>query len=208
MSGAAVRIHIDGAARGNPGPAAFAFIIRRDGQPAEEHKETLGTKTNNYAEYTALVKALERAADRGDRELHIYSDSELLVKQMNGEYKVKNPDLKELYDEASILRRKFKSVKLEHIPRARNSDADRLCNEALDGGSGKRPAAPRPRSSPAAPGAATRSDRARAEALECLRSAAAAWARGQANDPPPEFVWDQLWSILEEHQLVTVSRPG
>ena len=204
----AVQIHIDGAARGNPGPAAFAFIIRRDGQQPEEHKETMGTQTNNYAEYTALVKALERAAERGDRELHIYSDSELLVKQMNGEYKVKNPDLKEMYDEASALRRKFKSVKLEHIPRARNSDADRLCNEALDGGAPKKPAASRSANKAAAPGAPTRTDAARAEALDCLRTAAAAWARGKANDPPPEFVWDQLWSILEEHHLVPVARPN
>src|SRR5947209_16164164 len=92
---AALTINIDGAARGNPGPAAYAYVIARDGQPVIEEAACLGTATNNVAEYTALVKALERVAELGENHVNIRSDSELLVKQMNGEYKVKNPQLRE-----------------------------------------------------------------------------------------------------------------
>src|SRR5262249_51130406 len=124
---------IDGAARGNPGPAAFAFIIAPPDQPAVEEKGTLGQTTNNIAEYTALVRALEKAAEMSIPRLHIHSDSELLVKQMNGEYRVKNPDLKNLYEDAQDLLRQFQSVKLTHVRREQNKRADELCNIALDG---------------------------------------------------------------------------
>ena len=96
-------IHTDGAARGNPGPAAYAVVITRPGQPPVEEAATLGSATNNVAEYTALVRGLERAADLGLKRLAVFSDSELLVKQMYGEYKVKNPDLKELHGAARDL---------------------------------------------------------------------------------------------------------
>ncbi len=131
-SPASWKIHIDGAARGNPGPAAFAFIIQKEGAPALEEKGTLGTMTNNLAEYTALVRALERARELGAERLIVHSDSELLVKQMNGEYRVKNPDLRMLYDRARELGGQFKQVVIRHVPREQNSGADRLCNEALD----------------------------------------------------------------------------
>jgi ribonuclease HI len=125
-------IHTDGAARGNPGPAACAYVIKRPGKKAVEHAETIGTATNNVAEYTALVMALEKAEKLGLRRLAILSDSELMVKQFNGEYAVKNVDLKELYEEALALARRFDAVTLQHVRRADNKRADRLCNEALD----------------------------------------------------------------------------
>src|SRR5688572_596370 len=98
-------IHTEGAARGNRGPAAFAYIIERPGEPVINEKVSLGTATNNIAEYTALVRALEHAQRLGGRRLAIFSDSELLVQQMNGAYKVKNPGIRELYTRASDLRR-------------------------------------------------------------------------------------------------------
>ena len=129
----ALSIHIDGGAHGNPGPAAFAYVIMQDGQLLAEEAGKLGHTTNNVAEYTALVRALERALELGGKRLHIRGDSELLVKQMNGQYRVKSEQLKDLYEEACQLRRKFESVKIEHVFRSANSHADRLCNEALDG---------------------------------------------------------------------------
>ncbi|MFL5339401.1 MAG: ribonuclease HI family protein [Gemmataceae bacterium] len=187
-------VHIDGAARGNPGPAAIAFVIARPGRPAVEQAATLGRATNNVAEYTALIRALETAAELGGRRLTVFSDSELLVKQMNGEYRVKNEELKALYAGAQALARRFDDVTLRHVRREQNSRADALCNQALDGQkAAAKPAAKRD----AGPGPG-RDDALRAEALACLQSAAAAWARGNAADPPPELVWDQLWSLVVE----------
>src|SRR5271170_2930644 len=100
MSPEPVMVHIDGASRGNPGPASFAFIIALRGlAPIEEHGK-LGDTTNNIAEYTALLRALEKAVSLSLEHLHIHSDSELLVKQMNGQYRVNNPDIKNLFDQA------------------------------------------------------------------------------------------------------------
>src|SRR5947209_10125010 len=133
MSEDVVTIHVDGAARGNPGPAAFAYVIAGPGLGPVEHAERLGTATNNVAEYTALVRALGRARELATRRLAIFSDSELMVKQMNGEYRVKNPELKELYEEARALVRHFAGVTLTHVRRAENKRADQLCNAVLDG---------------------------------------------------------------------------
>src|SRR5262245_11527498 len=113
-------INIDGAARGNPGPAAYAYVIIRDGAVAVEAAECLGKTTNNVAEYTALFKALERAAQLGAKRLVIRSDSELLVKQMNGKYRVKNEQLLPLYDAAKRLARQFDLVTLGHVRREQN----------------------------------------------------------------------------------------
>jgi ribonuclease HI len=142
MSDDTVIIHIDGAARGNPGPAAFAFYLTRPGQPPEEVNGRLGRTTNNVAEYTALVRALTRARELNAGDVLIRSDSELLVKQMNGEYRVKNEQLKELYDEANALRRQLPAVRIVHVRREQNQEADRLCNEALDGAPAPAPVAP------------------------------------------------------------------
>jgi ribonuclease HI len=197
-------IHTDGAARGNPGPAAFAYVIAREGTPPIEEAGCLGRMTNNQAEYTALVRALEHAARLGTgHTLLIHSDSELLVKQMRGEYRVKNEELRELYEQARALSKRFAEVHFQHVRRALNRRADELCNEALDGKRdqgtstvAKRPAA-EPRVSPQQP--AEQPDAVREDAVACLRAAAAAWARGNAANPDPAQVWDQLWSILEEN---------
>lgn len=195
---AAWTIHIDGAARGNPGPAAFAYVIEAPAAPPVEAKGRLGSATNNVAEYTALVKSLEKALELGGRRAVVHSDSELLVKQMNGEYRVKSPDLRPLYEHARQLVRQFEHVALRHVPRSQNAHADRLCNEALDEGNPARPPATRRRPSPpVAP-----PDGLQEQALDCLRTAAAAWSRGDARQPPPEAVWEQIWSIIEEHGVL------
>lgn len=130
---AEVTIHIDGASRGNPGPAAWAFVILADGETLCEEFGRLGEATNNVAEYTALIKALERASAMQARIVHIKSDSELLVKQLNGEYRVRNAGLLPLYEQAQELRRRFEQVDFTHVYREQNKRADKLCNEALGG---------------------------------------------------------------------------
>jgi ribonuclease HI len=201
---ALLTIHIDGASRGNPGPAAFAYVIARDGQPVVEEAECLGRTTNNIAEYTALVRALERAAALGGKRLFVRSDSELLVKQMNGLYQVKNDKIRALYDEARRLRSRFAAVSIAHVPRAENSRADRLCNEVLDG---QRDTEPRPASRRAS-GGGTRLDAVREEAVACLRAAAEAWSRGSPGTLSPEAVWEQLASILEENRVLRAPGRG
>src|SRR5262249_55314429 len=121
-------MHIDGAARGNPGPAAYAVVITRPGLPVVEEAKTIGTATNNVAEYSALVRGLELAQELGLKRLAVFSDSELMVKQMAGEYRVKNADLQPLYEEASRLRRGFDSLSITHVRRGNNARADELCN--------------------------------------------------------------------------------
>jgi len=132
-----VTIHIDGASRGNPGPAAWAFVIVADGQTVCEECGRIGEATNNVAEYTALIKALERALAMQARIVHIKSDSELLVKQLNGEYRVRNAGLMALYEQAQELRQQFEQVDFAHVYREQNKRADKLCNEALDGKRGQ-----------------------------------------------------------------------
>ncbi len=117
---AILTIHTDGASRGNPGDAAFAYVIARDGQPPIEEADCLGQMTYNQAEYTALVRALEHALELGaHHRLLIHSDSELMVKQMNGEYRVKNEDLRDLYEQACELRDRFEGgVTIRHVRRS------------------------------------------------------------------------------------------
>jgi ribonuclease HI len=208
-----LRIHTDGAARGNPGPAAFAYVIDQDGAEPIQEAGCLGRMTNNQAEYTALVRALEHAARLGvEHRLLIHSDSELLVKQMNGEYRVKDDSLRALYEQAQKLRDRFAGVTIRHIRRAQNSEADRLCNEALDGLRSPTPVAsdfaptPVEQSPPAEPGP-SRQQRAREKTLARLRTAAAAWARGNAADPAPEMVCHEIWNILEETGVLRQPRP-
>jgi len=123
----------DGGSRGNPGPAAYGFVLEaEDGTVLDARGETIGVATNNVAEYSALVAGLERAAEVGVDELEVVSDSELLVKQMRGEYKVKNRALQELFLDASRLARKIQRVKYTAVRREHNELADSLVNEALD----------------------------------------------------------------------------
>jgi probable phosphoglycerate mutase len=124
--------HVDGGSRGNPGPAGYGVRIERDDGTVEEMKESLGVATNNVAEYRGLLAALRWAERAGIGRLHIRSDSELLVKQMRGEYRVKNAGLHPLWEEARRLVRQIGDVRFEHVRREFNKDADRLANEAMD----------------------------------------------------------------------------
>ncbi len=126
--------NIDGGARGNPGPAAYGIVLRKaDGSPLLAVGKCVGRATNNVAEYYGLIAALDAAAERGVRRLRVESDSELLVRQMRGEYKVKSPDLRPLHERAERLARGFEHFEIAHVPREKNREADRLVNAALDG---------------------------------------------------------------------------
>jgi ribonuclease HI len=127
-------LHIDGASRGNPGPAAYAVVAESaDGAPVAAISKFLGEATNNQAEYEGLLGALEFARSNGYARLRILSDSELLVRQMNGEYKVKSDGLKPLWERARRAAAGFEACSLRHVPREKNREADRLANRALDG---------------------------------------------------------------------------
>jgi ribonuclease HI len=125
-------IHIDGAARGNPGEAGIGVLIKEENGGSRAVKKYLGTRTNNQAEYTALITALESAREYKDREIRIFTDSLLLANQMNGLWKVKHPEIKELYGKAKGLIEGFRRVTIKHIPREENTEADRLANLAID----------------------------------------------------------------------------
>ena len=128
-----VRLYTDGGARGNPGPAAAAYVLEaEDGTVLDARGETIGVATNNVAEYRALVAGLRKARDLGLDDVEVVSDSELLVKQMNGEYRVKNAALIELSLDAAHLAGEIGRVRYRAVGRAENELADRLVNEALD----------------------------------------------------------------------------
>ena len=125
--------HIDGGSRGNPGPAAAAFrLTDRDGNQLQAKAFFLDWTTNNVAEYTGLIKALEGAGQMGAEQLTVFSDSEFLVKQINGEYKVKSDQIRPLYQRAVHLLGQFGSWSIHHVPREKNKQADKLVNRALD----------------------------------------------------------------------------
>ena len=127
------KLWTDGGARGNPGPAAYGYVLEaEDGTVLAAHGEAIGIATNNVAEYSALIAGLEKAVEVGVNELEVVSDSELLVKQMKGEYKVKNEALRELAVRASRLARQVGRVRFTAVRREHNELADRLVNEALD----------------------------------------------------------------------------
>jgi ribonuclease H / adenosylcobalamin/alpha-ribazole phosphatase len=130
-------VHIDGGARGNPGPAGWgAVILGSDGQPRAELLGSLPYATNNVAEYHALIAALEWCAEHRATAVLVYSDSQLLVQQMGGVYKVRNEGLKPLYARARLLEQAVGTVSYHHVPRESNRDADRLANRAMDEAAG------------------------------------------------------------------------
>jgi ribonuclease HI len=132
-------VYVDGGSRGNPGPAGYGVRIeRRDGTLIEELSESIGVATNNVAEYRGLIAGLEWSKGHGNRSVHVRSDSLLLVQQMLGNYRVKNPGLQPLHAKASLLMHQIGEVTFEHVPRARNSHADRLANSAMDAATGRR----------------------------------------------------------------------
>ncbi len=132
-----VVVHVDGGARGNPGPAAAAAVVSSpDGEVLDEAAEAIGHATNNVAEYRGLLLGLARARALGATEVEVVNDSELVAHQVNGRYKVKHPDMKPLHAEAVAALQGFDRWTLRSVPRARNAEADRLVNQALDASSG------------------------------------------------------------------------
>jgi ribonuclease HI len=129
-----VVVHVDGGARGNPGPAAAAAVLATpDGEVLDEAHELLGVATNNVAEYRGLLLGLARARALGADEVEVVNDSELVAKQVNGQYKVKHPDMRPLYQQALEALGAFERWSIRSVPRAQNAQADALVNEALDG---------------------------------------------------------------------------
>jgi ribonuclease HI len=129
----ALRLHVDGASRGNPGEAGFGVhVTGEDGREVASLYGYLGRATNNVAEYQALVHGLRFALDRGAAAVDVYSDSELLVRQIGGRYRVKNPGLQPLHREAKSLLARFERARVVHVPRDRNREADALANRAVD----------------------------------------------------------------------------
>lgn len=131
--------NVDGGARGNPGPAGYGVVIEDEiGRPIAELSEYLGPQTNNYAEYSGLLSALNYALRHGFKALKVVSDSELMVKQINGQYKVSSPTLKELYERAMKLIDQLDCFEIKHVLREKNREADRLANLAMDRGIAKK----------------------------------------------------------------------
>ncbi|MBA2225986.1 MAG: ribonuclease HI family protein [Gemmataceae bacterium] len=219
------RLYIDGAARGNPGPAAYAVILQRPGQPPLTQAAPIGTATNNVAEYTALLEGLRLAAAHKVPCLEVISDSELLVKQMQGHYRVRHPELQRLYQAVHELLPHFQQVTFTHVRRDQNAEADRLANAALDGrlsAAGSEP--PSSNAAAASSQAASPQDRPRPPAADSapsdgparlplpsaayhdihaiLHSAAQTWAAQGLPALPVDQVWEQIQSVLEEHRLL------
>lgn len=130
--------HTDGGARGNPGPAGYGVVIQdSSGRKVAGLSQYLGRQTNNFAEYQALIGALEYAVEHGPKALKVISDSELMVRQIRGIYKVKDPTLRDLYARASQLISQMEWFHIEHVLRGHNREADELANQAMDKGSGR-----------------------------------------------------------------------
>ncbi len=126
-------VHVDGGARGNPGPAAIGVVLSdADGTEVTSFSDTIGEATNNVAEYRALLRGLELAAEHGARAVRVINDSELVARQLTGEYKVKHAVMRELHRQAMVLLQRFDAWSIQSVPRAQNAEADRLVNEALD----------------------------------------------------------------------------
>ncbi|HET6142800.1 MAG TPA: reverse transcriptase-like protein [Candidatus Acidoferrales bacterium] len=184
--------NIDGAARGNPGPAAYGVIVRRpDGKKHESLGKYIGRTTNNVAEYYALIAALDYAAANGIRRLRVYSDSQLIVNQIRGIYKVKHPDLRPLHERAKKQAAGLESFTIQYVPREENRDADEMANAALDSTGGVKAAygatsAARPSATPASSALPSRS--ATASATTSVSSS----AKISAKTPDKLFYLDDL----------------
>ena len=125
-------IYTDGGARGNPGPAAIGVVIKNDGKTVISFGRKIGTATNNVAEYAALIRALQEARALGCDRIHVVTDSELMARQLNGQYRVKTPHIFDLYRRATVLLAQFKSATVTHVRRDQNKHADRLSNLGAD----------------------------------------------------------------------------
>ena len=134
-----ISAHCDGGARGNPGPAGYGAVVTdATGAKLAELSEFLGSQTNNFAEYSGLLAVLDYALKNGHRRLRVVSDSELMVKQIQGKYQVKSPGLRPLYEQARKRIAQLERFEITHALRHKNKDADRLANEAMDRGTGRR----------------------------------------------------------------------
>ncbi len=129
-----VKIYSDAASRGNPGPSAIAFIILEDGRILKSFSRSIGKRTNNQAEYEALMSALEHASAIGCEEVTCYLDSELVVKHLTGQYEVRNPQLRRLWSRVQTLKKKFRIISFNHVPRTNKyiQEVDMMVNQALD----------------------------------------------------------------------------
>src|SRR5271155_315106 len=137
-SGGWITAYCDGGSRGNPGPSGFGVYIQDEaGKAVAELSEFLGKQTNNYAEYSGLLAALNLALEKGHTKLRVVSDSELMVKQIKGQYRVNSPELRPLYDEAKRRIGRLEQFQIQHVLRGKNQEADRLANEAMDRGMGR-----------------------------------------------------------------------
>lgn len=132
-----LEVYSDGGSRGNPGPGAAGAVLKSDGEVVDTVSKYLGETTNNQAEYTAILIGLERAHMLGAEEVDMFMDTELACKQLNGEYKVKDPDLAKLFVKVWNLTHEFKKVTFTHIRREKNKEADALVNKELDEQAGK-----------------------------------------------------------------------
>lgn len=213
----AFTIEIDGASRGNPGPAAFGYVIRHQGETVLEESGYLGRATNNAAEYLALIHALKKAEELRGSDLTIRSDSELLVRQMSGEYRVRNPQLAILHQQVSQLLPRFRRVRFTYVPREQNRDADRLCNEALNEAERNGLAAKDQRAGninderravSVSDGWAAGEDwrAALQEAETLLRTAGRTWAESGPESPSPRAVLMQIVRLLEAKGFLRRSR--
>ena len=137
-SSGAITAYCDGGSRGNPGPSGYGVSIEDvTGHPVAELSEFLGVKTNNFAEYSGLLAALEYAISNGYKQLRVVADSELMVKQMKGQYRVNSPDLRPLWEEAKRRVARLQTFEIQHVLRGKNKRADALANQAMDRGSGR-----------------------------------------------------------------------
>ena len=183
-----IHAHCDGGSRGNPGPSGFGAVVTDPaGRPLAELSEFLGIRTNNFAEYSGLLAVLEWALTHGHRRLKVVSDSELMVKQIQGKYKVNSPDLKPLWQTARDRIAKLDAFEISHALRHKNKEADALANQAMDRGMNRKPATGGPveslplRPRPAAPAARPEPVIARPE-LRAAAPAAPAMLRGFTKD--------------------------
>jgi len=126
-----LEIYSDGASKGNPGRASIGAVLILDGKEVAQVSKSIGIATNNIAEYTALLEALKLAGQMGFTRIHVKADSELMIRQLNGIYKVKNPDIKVLFDQIVLLKMDFSTISFTHVPREQNKRADFLANKAL-----------------------------------------------------------------------------
>jgi ribonuclease HI len=180
--GAWIHAHCDGGARGNPGPAGYGAVVAdAEGHILAELSEFLGNRTNNFAEYSGLLGVLAWALEHGHKKLKVVSDSELMVKQIQGKYKVNSPDLRPLWEEARRRIAKLEGFEISHALRHKNKDADRLANEAMDRGTGRGPAGP-PDRGRTAPAVASRTESPKISAPQAAPKPSGQMLRGFTRD--------------------------